>query len=97
MDNETLDNLKQVVDYATGLKNKIEHLDSVVASCNAEVGFVDIRINYRNQNEISLASVLGSAETFTAFRDSLKAAALVEKERLLVRYKELKIQIQEVK
>jgi len=91
MDDKTLNDLKQVVDQALAVKKKMEHLDDVIASCNAEVGFLDIRINYRNQNEASAASILGAGETFTAFRDSLAEAATKEKARLEASYKQLQI------
>lgn len=92
MDDKTLNDLKQVVDQALTTKKQIEYLDDVIASCNAEVGFLDIRINYRNQNEVSMATVLGAGETFTAFKTHVSIAAQQEKDRLVSNYKNINLQ-----
>jgi hypothetical protein len=89
MDDKTLTDLKQVVDQALSIKKKIAALDDVLVACNAEAGFLDIKINYRNQNEVSLAAVLGAGETFTAFKKALGEAAGSEKARLHSSYTNL--------
>lgn len=82
MDDEKLKNLKETVDQGTSLKNKIEAMTVVIDACDSKLGFLDISINHNNQNEVRLARVLGSAETFAAFSSDIQTAAKAEKVRL---------------
>jgi hypothetical protein len=90
MDDKTLKELREKVDAAETLKKKMEMLDDVVASCNAEVGFLSVTVNYRNQNEIRMVDTFPAKELFEAFKDDIKAAALKHKEQLEKQYTNLK-------
>ena len=90
MDDKQLEELRAKVDHAELLKKQISKLDDVISSCNAEVGFVSITVNFKNQNEIRLVEHFQAKELFDAFGGVIKEAAISLKTKLETEYKNLK-------
>lgn len=90
MDDQQLDALKGKVDQAVKLKNQIAALEDFIASCNAEVGFLNVTMNYKNQNEIKLVNHFTAKEAFEAFSGDIKDAAERLKGNLETEFKNLK-------
>ena len=90
MDDKLLTELQAKVQLATDLKGRVEALDRVIASCNAEVGFMDIVLNYNNQNEMHVKNILGPGDTFVEFKDVIKQGAMAVRDKLEQQYKDLK-------
>lgn len=90
MDDKSLEELRAKVTAAEKLKQQIVTLEEFIASCNAEVGFLNVTMNYRNQNEIKLVTHFGAKEVFDAFRDDLRTAAEKLKAKLEADYNNLK-------
>lgn len=91
MDDKTLQELKDKVNTAETLSRQIKTMDDVIASCNAEVGFLNLTMNHNQQNAIPLVnSGFTAREVFDAFKDDVKAAAIKYKTKLEADYKNLK-------
>lgn len=90
MDQETLQALREKVKRAEELQQQIDTLDEFIASCNADIGFLNVTMNYRQQNEIKLVAKFGPREVFDAFKDDVQAAAIKLKEKLEAEFKNLK-------
>lgn len=90
MDEKTLADLKTKVEQAEKLKKQMDTLDEFIASCNADIGYLNITMNYRNQNEVKLVNQFGPREVFEAFKDDVKTAAENLKKKLETEFKNLK-------
>lgn len=89
MDDKKLTGLRDIVSRAEELQKQIKELEDVIASCKAEVGYMGIVVNLKNQNEINLHFKLSPRLTFDSFKDGIKASAEVLKEKLEEEYKNL--------
>lgn len=91
MDDKTLQELKGKVERAEALTKQMQTMDDVIASCNAEVGFLNMVMNYNQQNAINLiTSGFMPREVFDAFKSAIKAQAVELRKDLEQQYKNLK-------
>lgn len=89
MDKDILQALKAKVEIGEDLQRQIAALDDFIASCNGDIGFVNILMNFKQQNEIVLATVFPAKTLFTEFKAELKDAAYLLKAKLETEFKNL--------
>lgn len=90
LNDETLADLKNKVNQAEALQLQIKALDEVIASCKAEVGFLNIIANYKNQNEVNLVASFPVRNIFDGFKLHISDAATELKGKLETEFKNLK-------
>jgi len=91
MNDVELDKLRATVDTAEKLKRQIKTLDDFIASSNNAVGYLNVTMNHKNQNEIQLISNFETRVIFDWFKDHLREAAELLKSDLEGKYKELEV------
>ena len=90
MNDQTLKELKAKVETAEDIKKKINALDETIQSCKAPAGFLQIIINYNNQNQLSLGEAFGPKTLNAHFKDHIAQAAEKLKADLEKEYENLK-------
>lgn len=76
MTDQELGKLQAVVNRAEQLKRNIKALGEFIASCKNEVGYLNISMNHKNQNQIDLASYFTAREVFDEFKAKIYDAAV---------------------
>ena len=88
--NETLHiALREKIQRADDLIKQMATLKEFIASCNADIGFLNITMNYRQQNEVKLVNIFEARTLYDVYKTALKETAQEQLTALEAQYKAL--------